>query len=206
LKSASIGGKLMAMRSLIFGVMLLAASVFVHAQKTIRQVDFKNFSYPLSSHLLVHASLQWLDTSSGGTIKGQSIRLVNGVTAKDTAASPGFTLQSVAYADVTGDGKEDAVVVVRYDSGSTQNTHYVYIYSLADGHPKLLAYCHTGGGTNLGLQKAYGEQGQLVIEMLDRQNLQGKCCTSGFVRTRYKWHDGGFQISGVPEHETLKQP
>jgi len=187
------------MRSLIFGVMILASSVLMHAQKTIRQVDFKNFSYPLSSHMLSHARLQWLDPSPGGNIKGPAIRLVNG---KDVS---GFTLQSVAYADVTGDGKEDAVVV-RYDGGGTQNTHYIYIYSMADGHPKLLAFCHTGGGTNLGLHKAYGEQSQLVIELIDRQSLPGNCCTSGFVRMRYKWRDGGFQISGAPEHETFKQP
>jgi hypothetical protein len=187
------------MRSLIFGIMILASSVFVHAQKTIRQVDFKDFSYPLSSHLLSHARLQWIDTSPG-SIKERAIRLVNGRDAS------GFTLQSVAYADVTGDGKEDAVVVVRYDGGGTQNTHYVYIYSMAEGHPKLLAFCHTGGGANLGLHKAYGEQGQLVIELIDRQTLPGNCCTSGFVRMRYRWRDGGFQISGAPEHGTFKQP
>ncbi len=191
------------MRSLIFGVMILASSLLVHAQKTIRQVDFKNFSYPLSSHMLSHARLQWLDTSSGGPIKGQSVRLVNG---RDAAGPPGFILQSVEYADVTGDGKEDAIVVLRYDSGTTQNTHYVYIYSMVDGHPKLLAFCHTGGGANLGLHKAYGERGELVIEMLDRQSAPGNCCVSGFVRMRYKWRDGGFQISGTPEHGTFKQP
>jgi hypothetical protein len=188
------------MRSFLFGAVILASSLLVDAQKTIRQVDFRNFPYPLSSHMLSHARLQWLDPSPGGNIKGPAIRLVNG---KDVS---GFTLQSVAYADVTGDGKEDAVVVVRYDGGGTQNTHYIYIYSMADGHPKLLAYCHTGGGTNLGLHKAYGEQGQLVIEMIDRQNIPGDCCTSGFLRMRYKWGDGGFQISGAPEHETFKQP
>jgi hypothetical protein len=179
--------------------MILASCSLVHAQKSIRQVDFKNFSYPLSSHLLSHARLQWLDTSPG-SVKERAIRLVNG---KDVS---GFTLQSVAYADVTGDGKEDAVVVVRYESGGTQNTHYVYIYAMRDGHLKLLAFCHTGGGANLGLHNAYAEQGQLVIEMLDRQSTPGNCCNLGFVRMRYKWKDGGFQLSGAPQHETLKQP
>jgi hypothetical protein len=183
--------------------MILASALSVQAQESIRQVDFKNFSYPLSSHLLGHARLQWLDTSLGGSIKGQTARLVGG---RDSAESPGFTLQSVEYADVTGDGKEEAIVVLRYDSGTAQNVNYVYIYAPATGHPKLLAYCHTGGGTNLGLRKAYGEQGQLVIEMLDRLRLPGNCCTSGFVRLRYKWRDGGFEISGPPEHGTFKQP
>jgi len=191
------------MRSLIFGVMILASSGFLHAQKTIRQVDFKNFSYPLSSHMLSHARLQWLDMSPGGSIKGQSVRLVNG---KDTTGLPGFTLQYVEYADVTGDGKEDAIAVLRYDSGAAQNINYVYIYTLANGQPKLLAYCHTGGGTHLGLRKAYGQRGQLVIEMLDRQSVPGNCCAPGFVLMRYKWRDGGFQISDSPEHGTLKQP
>jgi hypothetical protein len=191
------------MRSFIFGVVILASSVCLHAQRTIRQVDFKNFSYPLSSHLLGHTRLQWLDPAPGGPIKKPPVRLVNGM---DAAGSPGFALQSVDYADLTGNGREDAVVVLRYDSGATQNTHYVYIYALDHGQPKLLAYCHTGGGANLGLRKAYAEQGQLVIEMLDRQSVPGNCCAAGFVRMRYKWHDGGFQISGQPEHGILKQP
>jgi hypothetical protein len=53
----------------------------------------------------------------------------------------GFTLESVSYADLTGDGKDEAIVVLKYATGGTQTTNYVYVYTLEQG-PKLLAYCH----------------------------------------------------------------
>jgi hypothetical protein len=126
------------------------------------------------------------------------IHLVDG---KD---SSGFTLQSVSFADVTGEGKEDAIVVLLYQTGGTQNTHYVYIYSLEVGKPKLMAYCHTGDRAYLGLYKVYGERGSLVFELLDPARRSGDCCSSRFVRTRYRWHGGQFLKVGAQEYGAVE--
>ena len=51
------------------------------------------------------------------------------VEGRDFSTFEGFTLQSVSFADVKGNGKEDAIVVLLYHSGGTQQTHYVYVFS-----------------------------------------------------------------------------
>ena len=175
------------MRSLVLGTLLCFSSGLVSAQSSIRQVDFKNFTYPLSGPLLGHGELKWLGDPRDGYSKQKPVHLVNG---DDLAKSSsfvmdgheytqwmGFTLQSVAYADVTGD-----------------------IYSLAAGKPKLLAYCHTGSRAYLGLDRVYGERGNLVFELLDPRKIEGECCSSGFVRTRYRWDGSRFQTVGRREY------
>src|ERR1700749_4115601 len=119
------------------------------AQEKIRQVDFKNFAYPISGHLLGHSSLQWLDGSTANTNR-KPIQLVDGkdltktssfvMDGKEYDQYEGFTLESVHYADLTGDGNEEAVVDLKYRPGGTQTTDYVYIYTLDKHQPKLLAY------------------------------------------------------------------
>jgi hypothetical protein len=185
------------MRTLAINALILAALACVgaSAQTNIRQVDFKNFTYPLSGNTLGHDRLKWLDPSKPGSLKLRNGRYSSG----------GFTLDSVTFADVTSDGVEDAIVVIHLSTGGTQQTDYVYIYSF-EGKPKLLAYCHTGDRGSSGLYKVYGEAGKLIIELFDPDKRQGDCCSSGLVRTRYRWQDNRFQVSGTPEFLTIQIP
>jgi len=201
------------MRSLAFGLLLGFATCLAVAQQSIRQVDFRNFTYPLSGPLLGHGELKWLGNPKDGYSKRKPIHLVKGddltkvssvsVDGKEYPQFEGFTLQSVEFADLTGNGTEDAIVVLLYRTGGTQNTHYVYVYSLADGNPRLMAYCHTGSRSDFGLYKVYGEQGKLVFELLDPRKGEGDCCSSGFVRARYIWRNGRFEPFGKQEYGTL---
>ena len=188
------------MRALLLGVLVCISTGFASAQRSIRQVDFKNFTYPLAGPLLGHDDLKWLGYPKDGYSKRAPIHLVNG------ADSTGFSLQSVVYADVTGDGTEDAIVALLYETGGTQTTNYVYIFKFDSGKPRLLAYCHTGDRAYSGLYGVYGEHGMLVFELLDPQERQGDCCSSRIVRTRYQWRNGGFVRAGVPEYGPVKQP
>ena len=201
------------MRSLLLGALILFFSGVAASQKNIREVDFKNFTYPLSGHLLGHDRLQWL--SSDVHPQRKPIHLING---KDLAKSSsvvmdkreyvqweGFTLQSVSFADLTGDGQDEAIVVLHYRTGGTQQTDYVYIYSFAAGQPKLLAYFHAGDRAYSGLCKVIGDHAELVVELFDPEKRSGDCCSSGIVRTRYRWEQGQFKAVGAPERETLEE-
>jgi len=169
-------------------------------QQNVRQVDFKNFTYPLSGNLLGHDSLEWLDTPSHPATKKRTIHLIDGSELSDD--HEGFTFQSVNYADLRGDGHEEAIVVLKYHSGGTQTTNFVYIYAFSEQAPKLLAYCHTGSRSDAGLNEVYAEKGLLVFELLDRSRASGDCCSSGVVISRYKWQDGVFKLAGpVTRHE-----
>lgn len=110
------------------------------------------------------------------------------------------------YADVTRDGNEDPIVVVHYDTGGTQQTDYVYLYSLASGIPKPLAYFHSGDRAYSGLDWVYGKDGKLVVELSDLNKNEGDCCSSGLVRTRYIWQNSRFVPIGAPQFVTLKEP
>ena len=181
-------------RTFAIAALLLLSVGFVDGQKTIRQVDFKNFSYPRTGPLLGHERLMWLDLSAKTLI-----RLHDG---KD---SSGFTLASVTFADVTGDAKEEAIVVLHYDTGGTQQTDYIYIYSLDSGQPKLLAYCYTGDRAYSGLYKVYGRSGKLIVDLFDPSKQSGDCCSSGFVQTKYAWLNGRFMQVG-PRHFGTPEP
>ena len=204
------------MRVFALGLVVLISSGVSMAQKNIRQIDFKNFRYPLSGPLLGHDRLQWLDLPSMAHPSRKPIHLVNGtdltkassfvMDGREYAQWEGFTLESVQFADLTGDGKEEAIIVLRYNTGGTQNTNYVYIYTFEDGKPKLLAYCYTGDRAYFGLNKVYGDHGTLVFELSDPRKSSGDCCSSGFVRVKYRWHEGRFEAFGAREFGTLKGP
>ncbi|MGA1984406.1 MAG: hypothetical protein ABSG84_18300 [Acidobacteriaceae bacterium] len=179
------------MRTLAIAALLLFSVGFADGQKTIRQVDFKNFNYPRTGPLLAHDRLMWLDRSATS-----QIRLHGG---KD---STGFTLASVKYADATGDAKEEAIVVLHYDTGGTQQTDYIYIYSLESGRPKLLAYCYTGDRAHSGLYKVFGQSGKLVVDLFDPDKASGDCCSSGFIQTTYEWRGGRFMRVGPRQFGT----
>jgi len=184
------------MRTLILGVLILFYCGCADAQDSIRQVDFKNLSYPLSGQTLGHSCLKWLDISTK-----RKIKLVNGL--YPAGSFSGFILQSVTFGDLTGGGREDAIVTLHFDTDGTQQSDYVYIYSFAFGKPKLLAYFQAGDRARLGLHNVYGENGKLVVELLNPKRSMGDCCSSGFVRVRYQWRNGRFESFGGRESVQL---
>jgi hypothetical protein len=193
------------MRAKLLLVVALFAAAFLSAhpsaaQADIRQVDFKNFSYPWSDASLGEPG--WLDISHE-----RPVRLTNGRRMRDSGNGmtlEGLTLEEVQYADVTGDGQTDAVVVLRYDTGGTMFFYYVYIYSLAAVQPKLLACFQSGERADSGLYRVYGQEGKLVVELFDPKKQVGECCSTGFIRTRYAWRNGKFLAVGVKEFGTPK--
>lgn len=179
-------------RLLVFAILGAAGE-----PKNIRQIDFKNFSYPIpiTGSTLGHDQLIWLSTY---TVR--HVKLING------KSGTGFSFQSEQFADVLEDGKEEAIVVLRFDTGSMQNTNYVYIYSLASQRPKLLAYFHSGDRAFSGLYRVYGENGRLVVDLFDPERRSGECCSSGYVRTRYRWQGSRFEPVGPRENGTVERP
>jgi hypothetical protein len=201
-------------RFIAFGFAILVSSGIATAQKSIRQVDFKNFTYPLSGTLLGHDRLQWLRVPSAAHPGGTHINLVNGsdlskspsVMGREDAQLEGFSFQSVQFADLTGGGSEDAIVVLRYHTGGTQSTDYVYIYSFQGGEPRLLEYCYTGDRAYSGLYKVYGDRGMVVFDLFDPRKRSADCCSSGLVRIHYRWHKDRFEAFGPREFRTVKEP
>jgi hypothetical protein len=139
-------------------------------------------------------------------VKGQWQDVRDDADDADNKPFSGLTFEGVEFADVTGDGLTDAIVALRFDTGGTQYSDYVYIYSLVAGRPKLLAYFHSGDRANSGLYRVYGQAGNLVVELFDPEKESGDCCSSGFIRTRYRWKNGRFEKFGAREFGTPRAP
>lgn len=198
------------MRPLLVAIAALFLAVPAVAQQSIQQVDFKNFLYPLSGSVLGHQDLVWLDTSATTQMialhNGLDVKKVETADGRAPAQYQGFTLKSVQFADLTGDQTDQAIVDLEYQSGGTQTTDYVYIYTLVDGHPTLLAYCHTGDRADLGLYKIQATQGKLVFALYEPAKRSGDCCSSGRVVKAFQWDGSQFAPVAPPQSQPNHQP
>ncbi len=141
--------------------------------------DFKNFKYPKFC-------------LEGDT---KSFVLKDGVYKNDD--DDDHLIFAVAkYADVTGDGNDEALVIVDIITGGSAMPACVYIFTLENPNTKkvkLLWDFQTGDRANGGLRKIYGENGDLVIERYTTEEVFGACCPKYYIKETYKWNKGIFE-------------
>lgn len=171
--------------------------------------DFKNFTYPLPRG--------WQHPD------GDEIALVNGrlqpkfqdveedMSPDEKAAAKaerriGMSHVTTKFLDADNNGEDEAVVIVKIETGGHAIPQLVYIYSWKDGQPLLLWNFRTGDRADGGLKDIRAENGELVIELYgqDRfllgQTETGKitgdeeqlCCPTYFSRSFYKWNGRNF--------------
>jgi hypothetical protein len=129
------------------------ATVKPSTNQSIRSIDFSNFTYPRTK-----------DLTEPGKPQGSFV-LMDG-DLPDKPGQVGMSLHSIIYADVTGDGAEDAIVVLEVDTtNGTAIPHAVYLYTLRDKQPQLLWAFDTGDRADGGLRNIYADQGDLVVEL-----------------------------------------
>ncbi len=111
-----------------------------------------------------------------------------------------MSLRSIAYGDVTGDGVEEAMVVLSVGvTGGTARPHAVYIFTLEQKRPKVLWAFPTGDRADGGLRQVYAADGDLVVERYNSVGSKGDCCPTTFTRVRYQWQGNHFQQKLVEE-------
>jgi hypothetical protein len=166
----------------------LFSSVGVQAQtkptkvETIRAVDFANFTY-----------------SGRPTGERRKLTLRNGELRPTRQDSSGlliglwFKLTSVTYADVTGDGREEAIIVHAWLIYGSAAPNVVYVYGLSQGIPRFLWGMTTGDRADEGLKDIYGENGLLMMETFIPEGSQGDCCPVAYVKTEYRYRGGTFR-------------
>jgi hypothetical protein len=166
----------------------------------IHGVDFKNLSYPWEwpNHWPDH--LQWMSLG----LKNH-VQLVNGKwdgrdeqDKADDRPFEGLTLEGVDFVHLSNQPDENAIVVLRYDTGGTQNHYWVYIYGFSAGAPKLMAFFHAGDRAYHGLATVTGNKGKLIVDLYDPDREEGDCCSSGLVRYVFRWNGNGFEPVGKP--------
>lgn len=177
---------------LIFGL-----SIFAQKSTSIRSIDFENFTYPGSQG---HFSAPEYETTI--------FKLKNGKYKKKDEV--GMVLERVVYGDVTGDGVEEAIIVLYVENdGGSAVVHHVYIYAIKDNLPKFLWGFEGGDRAWGGLRKVYAKDGGLVIELWGKDTRLGRnlvsteatglCCPLSFTRSFFAWQEGTFIPRGKAE-------
>jgi len=120
-------------------ILALIGSGLIAAQHPtdIRAVDFSNFVYPWQEAELVE-DLRWLNSFKASILLRDGEHIFSEGDQCERMC-PLLTVQQITYEDVNKDGRQDAIVTLSYHSGGTAHWNYVYIYTLDDGTPKLLA-------------------------------------------------------------------
>jgi len=178
----------------------------------LTKFDFKNYTYPLPRG--------WQNpdnsdiTLKNGKLAPVSVDVSDDMDDEEKAAAKaerriGMSYVTTKYMDVTGDGKDEALVVLKVETAGSAIPQFVYIYDWKDEKPELIWYFRTGDRADGGLKSMNVESGQFVVELFgqDRFLLGGietgkitddyeqLCCPTYFTRTYYKWNGKNFLMN-----------
>ena len=161
----------------------------------ISKIDFTNFTYPFPRG--------WQDIDS------REFTLVGGKRPVSTDKI-GMSYLTTKFFDATGDGEDEAFVIVKIDTAGSAIPQIVYVFTMKDGEPQLIWHFRTGDRSDGGLKDIRPENGEVIIELYgqDRYILgEGEtykitgdeeqiCCPTYFTRSRYKWNGSNFRLEG----------
>ena len=161
----------------------------------IREIDFKNFTYP------VETGKDTFTLKDGETPFGDG---------KDVL----FSLENIEFADLTNDGEDEAVIKILSEYGST-STGLMYVYTLENKKPKNLWSVAAGFDAKGGLKRFYSENGGLLVELFgSNQFIESKnkfefLSEAGvpknlhrpvtLTKFRFRWNGEKFVLEGEPE-------
>lgn len=171
----------------------------------IGSIDFKNHTYPLPR------GWQGPDMSD--------VKLENGI-AQLSEKKIGASLAGIKYADVTGDGKDEALVILKIETGGSAIPQNVYIFSMRDKTPEMIWQFRTGDRADGGLKDVRAEGGQLLVELygqdrflfgeVETMKITGDeeqlCCPTFYTRSSYKWNGRNFLAQGKRLTFSVKDP
>src|SRR5882762_1192119 len=172
--------------------------------RSIRDIDFRNFTYSRLPTRKCSMGTVRLHDGKYGSTANFSPRVIPRGGCWSVGVAP------VIYGDVTGDGQEEAMVVLYAEVGGTESCEDVFIYSLKNGRPVLLWKFWTGDRAEGGLIKLSAEDGKLVVELAGKNKFigsnyfgddtaNGLCCPTLITRSKYQWVRGAFRRRGKLE-------
>ncbi len=182
------------------------------ANSPIGQFDFKNYTYPLPRG--------WQNpdgsdlTLTNGRLVPVSVDTNEDMSDEEKADRKarrriGMSYVTTKYLDVTGDGQDEAFVILKIETEGNAIPQIVYVFEWKADKPELLWYFRTGDRADGGLKDFRVENGELVVELFGQDRFllgateTGKitgdeeqlCCPTFFTRTNYKWNGRNFQMN-----------
>lgn len=177
-------------RLLLSSILLTPAAAPRHGQsRDIRRVDFRNFAF-----------------KDGG----ESLRVRRGRgtyrDSGDTDFSYAVERVSVAYGDLTGDGREEAAVTLYYTGGGTGAFSKGFVFTMRRGRLELLTTYVGGDRADGGIREAGIRGGLLTVRRNEPERMSdvpvGLCCPLYVITTAYRWD--GHKLVQVGEAQKAK--
>ncbi|MBV9215214.1 MAG: hypothetical protein JO053_03475 [Acidobacteria bacterium] len=165
------------------------------AQADIRNVDFNNFTY-LPSCAGEEGTAQQKVTVKNGEFSSEK-------KMDDYVDRFYFKVYNIIYGDVTGDKKDDAVMLSVCNTGGTGNFTEGFVYSLRGDKPVLVARIPGGDRADGGLRAVTIENGLIVIEANDGDRNSGACCPEGTITQKVRVSGGKLLTVGTPVKRDL---
>lgn len=186
------------------------------SKSPIAKFDFRNYTYPLPR------GWQNPDGTDEITLKDGKVAPINSnanaknrsdddeQTASKYGRRIGMTYVATKYFDVTGDGNDEAIVILKIETEGSAIPQVVYVFSWKDGRPELIWPFRTGDRADGGLKNIFAENGNLVVELYGQDrfllgqietgrisdDLEQICCPTHFTRSVYKWNGKNFLMQG----------
>lgn len=193
----------------------------ISSTSPIAKFDFKNYTYELPRGWQNPDGTSEITLSDGRAAPieaNANSKKADKKTSKDKeqGGEPsslqriGMTLVAIKFFDVTGDGNDEAAVILKIETGGSAIPQIVHIFSWKDGRPELIWPFRTGDRSDGGLKNIYAAGGNLVVELYGQDrfllgeietgrisdDLEQICCPTHFTRTVYKWNGKNFLLQG----------
>ena len=180
----------------------------------IGQFDFKNYTYELPRGWQNPDGTTEITLTNGkvAPVEKNINDSMDDASRADAKAQRriGMSYVTTKFLDVTSDGQDEALVVLKIETGGSAVPQLVYVFDWKNNAPELIWPFRTGDRADGGLKDMRAENGELVIELYgqDRfvlgQTETGKitgdeeqlCCPLYFSRSRYKWNGKNFLMQG----------
>jgi hypothetical protein len=186
---------------------------FKSSKSPLASIDFKNYSFPLPHGWQNPDGSDLMLTN--GELKPVSADTDLGMDPEDAAAAKsqrriGGSYVTTRFFDVTGDGEDEAFVIIKLETTGSAVPQIVYVYTWKQDKPELIWYFRTGDRADGGLKDVRPDNGLLLVELYgqDRFLLGGietskitddyeqLCCPTFFTRSFYKWNGRNFLLQG----------
>lgn len=176
--------------------------------------DFKNYTYELprgwqnpdgsTEITLVNGKVAPIETNTND-------KMDDGEKAAAKAGRRiGLSYVATKYFDLTGDGEDEAVVVLKIETGGSAIPQVGYVFTWKDGKPELIWPFRTGDRADGGLKNVFAENGMFVVELYGQDrfllgeietgkitdDVEQLCCPTNFTRSAYKWNGKNFLLQG----------
>jgi hypothetical protein len=172
------------LRLLVSALIIFASVPVCNAQ--IRNMDWKNFTYP------------WYPADARPPYSARKITLVNGefvvyADSKRKIENLSISFDNVSYAELTGDGREEAIVYISGTETFNSFTGCIFVYTMSRGRLRLLWKHQTGDRGMGGLKDLKVVNRELVVEQYEDNRCMA--CTDHWRRTLYRWNGRRFRIT-----------